>query len=182
MTPEQKAQIHDGVMALDPYDDAKWTAAGLPDIDAVNDMLGLTGKAKLTRAMITEAAPDYARDHALARAAEDTSAGPRLKTRAEAADEIAEDPPVDDDPAMLMERFVALVQQDRYRRNRVFMQIAHLWQAEQEEARTIQSRLDDRHERRAERRQREKVSAFEEEHKKQLDAEKQAAAAAETAA
>ena len=179
MEADFKAKVHDAVMALNPHDDANWSAAGLPDIDKVNDILGLKGKAKLGRADITEAASDVTRETAME--ATQVERTEKIASRSDAAEALAEDPPIDDDPAMLMERFTALVQQERYRRNRVFMTIAHLWQAEQEEARNMQGRLDERHDRRMERRQREKVKSFEEEHAKQLAEEKKAEAAAAAA-
>lgn len=55
--PATTDDINDAIGALDSSDDAHWTAAGLPAVDAVAELLGKP----VTRATITAAAPDAKR-------------------------------------------------------------------------------------------------------------------------
>lgn len=85
------AQIRENLALLDPDDDDHWTKAGLPDVEVVSDLVG----AKVTRAQIGEAAPDFRRE---AREVVVESPGFDLSDEP-AADAPPEDAPSGDEPA-----------------------------------------------------------------------------------
>lgn len=89
------AQIRENLALLDPDDDDHWTKAGLPDVEVVSDLVG----AKVTRAQIGEAAPDFRRE---AREVVVESPGFDLSDEP-AADAPPEDEPAPDEPESLLE-------------------------------------------------------------------------------
>ncbi len=58
--------IHQALTQLDPANDEHWTSDGMPRMDVVQ---GLTEDPKLTRKAVTDAAPDFNREMAIAAAA-----------------------------------------------------------------------------------------------------------------
>ena len=154
------SEIRDAVMALDVNNDAEWTRSGLPAVEAVNAKLGADN---ITRDMITEAVGSFTRQDAMAHVPAD--------------EPTALDAPVSDTPFQIMERFCSVCGGERYRGNHVFQQIVQMWTVESENARDMQGRLDERHDRMVERNAAAKVDAFEEAHAEQLKAEAEAAQA-----
>lgn len=102
--------IFQAVQGLDPGNDEHWTADGLPRLDAVENLLG----ASTSRKAVTNAAPEYTRDHAQSvldaehdKAAEpvdnDNDAEALSPEPAEQTDEVTADNDEDDDTDPLAE-------------------------------------------------------------------------------
>lgn len=160
------SNLKEAIGKLDAGNNDHWTAAGLPNVGAVSEMMG----SAVTRQEIAEAWPKYDREEAnrLASGGNDTPPPPPAPTPMDDAQSVAEAAAVkdddaildealsaapDDDPIDLLERAVIAAGQPRYRRNYDLHAIVRQYGIQQSHIKESQKRLDGREDRREERRE-----------------------------
>lgn len=161
-------KIKAALAALDPKKNDDWTNAGLPSMDRMKE---LTGLSDLTRAEVSAVAPGFHQANAGAAPSEleNVGSGPTAPDGSAPSDDappqaagtndgelygegnLPDDPtvPTPDviaaavaDPIVLLEAFVIAASTDRYRRNNAMMNFVRSYQVEQGAIREMQKRLD----------------------------------------